>query len=252
MKIAALFTDYDGTLAPADVSRRDSAIPSPLLAVLSKISSRIPVAVITSKDFKFIKPRTPFAWAWATCMGLELRSKAGRCRRVRVSQKLVKVLTEVRRTLSPLTIVEEKRGSNGSLLGVSLDWSLVSKHPPRDVERAERSFIAKGFQVNRYIGNRYLDVYGAPTDKGVALKGLVSMLGVSGPVMYLGDSEADNGAFGACDVSVGVDHSQRMDLLRSRFFVQYKGVTEMLADFLANGLKSAGATHAWSKEDCST
>jgi hydroxymethylpyrimidine pyrophosphatase-like HAD family hydrolase len=72
VKIGALFADYDGTIAPSSVTREDSRVPPEVADKLKVLSSLIPIAIITSKDYAFIHPRTEFASAWACCSGLEI------------------------------------------------------------------------------------------------------------------------------------------------------------------------------------
>lgn len=237
VKIESLFTDYDGTLAPADIRREESAVPPPLLSVLEEMASRIPVAVVTSKDLSFVRPRTPFSWAWATVLGLELRKRDGSGRVARVSGHLQEATDTVRKTLPREVVVEEKRGSDGSLLGVSLDWRLWGNPSLGSLEDAEDSFRREGFQVDRYLGATYMDVYAVPADKGRALRELAEMIPARRPIMYLGDTEPDNWAFEAADVSVGVLHQQKTQDLRCRFSVRYGELRDMLAQLLADGLE---------------
>ena len=237
MKIAALFTDYDGTIAPAGVRREESAVPRPLFSVLEEISSTIPVAIITSKDVGFVRPRTGFAWGWAGALGLELRSRDGGGSQADVRGDLAGALAEMIKDLGSKVILEEKRGTDGTLLGASLDWSWTSDIPPRGLDEVERKLRGGGFQVTRYQGDGFMDVYAAPADKGAALRALVEMLGIAGPVMYLGDTEADNPAFEACDVGVCVRHSQPTARLRSAFAVRFEELAGMLRGLLSNGLE---------------
>ncbi len=248
MKVAALFTDYDGTIAPADVPRQDSQVPGPLLSVLAQISSRVPVAVITSKDFRFVKPRTPFASAWATVLGLEIRLRNGFGRQARAPRNFQQVLARTRKALPSGILVEEKRGTDGSLLGASLDWSSISESPPKELDKVDAALRDEGFQVRRYADEKYMDVFAAPTDKGRAVRELVNLLGVTGPIMYLGDSEADNGAFAACDIAVCVEHSQSIRRLNYDFAVKYQELSGMLAALLSSGFKFGDALVRVTKE----
>ena len=248
MKVSALFTDYDGTIAPADVTREESAVPPPLLSVLGEISSKIPVAVVTSKDLGFVKPRTPFAWAWSTVLGLEVRKRDGSGRLARVSARLGEAAETVRKTLPPEVFVEEKRGSDGSLLGVSVDWRLWKAPSPGGLDAAERAFRGEGFQVDRYPGATFMDVYAAPADKGRALRELLEMLPARRPVMYLGDTEADIWAFEDADIPVGVFHQQDTRNLRCRYSVPYGGLRERLAQLLVDGLEfDDGPAGTWGR-----
>jgi len=236
LKIAALFTDYDGTIAPARVRREDSAVPGPLLSVLSEISSRIPVAIITSKDLKFVRPRTTFAWAWATVLGLEVRLRDGEGHQANVSSDLRKVLDNVRYTLPSGTVVEEKRGTDGSLLGASLDWTSAPDPIGPGLIEAEKTFRAAGFQVNAYADERYVDIYAVPANKVSAFNELTRLLHIKGSVMYLGDSENDNGVFEVCDLAICVDHSQRIEHLNCGLTVDYQELPGMLTKILSEGL----------------
>lgn len=247
MRVSALFTDYDGTIAPADVSREESAVPTSLLSVLEEISSRIPVAIVTSKDLRFVRPRTAFAWAWGTVLGLELRKRDGSGRIARVSGRLQEAAESMRATIPPEVIMEEKRGSDGALLGVSFDWTGWERPSLAGLEAVEKSFRGKGFMVDRYPGATYMDVYAALTDKGRALRSLSKMLPARRPIMYLGDTEADNRAFEAADISVGVMHRQRSGALRCRYSVGFGGLRDMLARLLADGFEFD--EDSWSRWD---
>ena len=125
MKVSTLFMDYDGTIAPSGVSREESRVPLPLFSLLERISTKIPVAIVTSKDLRFVKPRTTFAWAWATALGLELRLRDGSGRFARVARGLGEAVASVRTSLPAAIEVEEKRGATAA------SWESRSTGPGR-------------------------------------------------------------------------------------------------------------------------
>jgi HAD superfamily hydrolase (TIGR01484 family) len=71
-RINAILSDYDGTLSPTDslMSNTDS-IPEQLVGALWKASQRIPVCIISSKDYHFIHRRAKFARVLSCIMGIE-------------------------------------------------------------------------------------------------------------------------------------------------------------------------------------
>ncbi len=61
-RINAILSDYDGTLSPTDTLRGNTdLIPEQLEGALWEISQRIPVCIISSKDYHFIHRRAKFA-----------------------------------------------------------------------------------------------------------------------------------------------------------------------------------------------
>lgn len=76
-KIKAIFSDYDGTLVPAvDVKNTKTnaaaVIPAELEGLLKKVSAEIPVSIISTKDYEFLRNKTTtFAWVLSCIMGIE-------------------------------------------------------------------------------------------------------------------------------------------------------------------------------------
>ncbi len=73
--IRAIFSDYDGTLcstsAARDSSRGHNRIPLEIRETLQQIAEQIPVCIISSKDYFFIKETRVFAKVISCLMGIE-------------------------------------------------------------------------------------------------------------------------------------------------------------------------------------
>lgn len=75
-KVAAILSDFDGTLCPtSDIGcgyNDSDIIPQTLEDILTKISLTIPISILASKDFGFIYPKTKkFAKILSCVLGLE-------------------------------------------------------------------------------------------------------------------------------------------------------------------------------------
>ena len=73
MQISAILSDYDGTLCPSGTIRKqeESFIPTDLEEVLWNISKKVPVCIISSKDFHFLHNRARFASIISCIFGIE-------------------------------------------------------------------------------------------------------------------------------------------------------------------------------------
>jgi HAD superfamily hydrolase (TIGR01484 family) len=69
MKIAAIFSDYDGTLCPT--TSLSNSLPADLYNILMDISKFIPVCIISSKDFNYLNSCVNFAVIISSIMGIE-------------------------------------------------------------------------------------------------------------------------------------------------------------------------------------
>ena len=69
MKIAAIFSDYDGTLCPT--TSLSNSLPADLYNILLDISKFIPVCIISSKDFNYLNSCVNFAVIISSIMGIE-------------------------------------------------------------------------------------------------------------------------------------------------------------------------------------
>ena len=69
MKIAAILSDYDGTLCPT--TSLSNAVPADLYNILLEISKVIPVCIVSSKDFHYLDSCASFAVIISSIMGIE-------------------------------------------------------------------------------------------------------------------------------------------------------------------------------------
>jgi hydroxymethylpyrimidine pyrophosphatase-like HAD family hydrolase len=72
MQISAILSDYDGTLCPTtSIRSKENVIPEELENILWDISEKIPVCVVSSKDFSFLHNKTGFANIVSCMLGIE-------------------------------------------------------------------------------------------------------------------------------------------------------------------------------------
>jgi hydroxymethylpyrimidine pyrophosphatase-like HAD family hydrolase len=72
MQISAILSDYDGTLCPtASIRNKENIIPEELENTLWDISEKIPICVVSSKDFDFLHNKTRFASIVSCILGIE-------------------------------------------------------------------------------------------------------------------------------------------------------------------------------------
>jgi HAD superfamily hydrolase (TIGR01484 family) len=230
--VGALFTDYDGTISPINVSLLESRVPPKITLVLNRIREHIPVAVITTKSLEFVVARTPFACAWSALGGLE--TKIGeityRAPCLKTTRNVATALHYAKSKSEGVLKVEEKRDSQGKVVAFSVDWRFAD-NPERAEKTAMRvlSFCESLPVVTlKYEEQPFFDVFPCVVNKAKALLDLKQKLGVLNGVMYMGDSALDNPAFKLAEVALGVVHPETPKNLACEYFVRF----EDLADFL--------------------
>ncbi len=73
LRISVIISDYDGTLCPtASLKGVNNQIPPDLAKVLWDISAKIPVCILSTKDFGFLRKKVQFAKIASCIMGLEI------------------------------------------------------------------------------------------------------------------------------------------------------------------------------------
>ncbi len=163
VKIEGLFLDYDGTISPINVPREQSGVLPQIESALNQIRQLVPVGVITTKDLAFILPKTPFAHAWATVAGLEMKIGEKIVTAPGVEPALTHLTLALRYAKQHLgddIIVEEKRNATGQTIAFCFDWRQAKK------DAAVKSKVAQviawsealRLEVIKYEGQPFFDV----------------------------------------------------------------------------------------------
>jgi trehalose-6-phosphatase len=264
-RVHAILTDYDGTLVrTADAKNLEpNVVPDQLEKILKKVSSEIPVCVISTKDFEFLKDKAAtFARVLSCIMGIEtlvLRNHHG-SPRTTVEKRLLyaslQVLQLKSKTLEAIAeevssceefsdmVIERKHTSDGILAGLTIDWRHLSgdwSYYKRGVTHFISSMVANlkkspvpvDIYVQKYSEHPFVDIYSIECNKGIAFDIVISELGyasVKGKrILYLGDSENDNPAFKKAGISIGIRSDERVNpTLDCSYFLNY----EQLPSFL--------------------
>src|SRR5271154_5916899 len=148
MKLSALFSDYDGTLARDDIRVQNSKIPKATDRALRTIAKRVPLALITLKDFGFIFPRTSYASGWACVGGLEVVLSSGSSIVRRHGHAAEIFIQEVQSEMKGEVRIERKVGTGGEVLGFSVDWRGKSHPDPAKLaklmaEASDRNLLVR-------------------------------------------------------------------------------------------------------------
>jgi len=238
--VKSLFLDYDGTISSLDSSRSHSRVPKETRIILQRISSHIPIIIVSTKDLSFLLPRTPFAHAWCGIAGIqrkigntikELAIPEAALERVALGLQYAKS-----NAIDADLFIEEKRDSRGRTLAFCVDWRQASEI---EAVKAKADMIAGyceklNLNVFRYHGRPFYDVFPVLVDKGNAVREIREELKLEDGTMYMGDSGVDNLAFSACDISLGVTHDGVKHNLACDYSVKYSEVADFLTTLLAN------------------
>lgn len=229
VKIQGLFSDYDGTLSPLEVRRQEAAISQRLRRFLTKVSKKVPIGIVTTKDIDFIRQRMPFVHGISAVAGLQIQVGEKIItdeRALRSSKKVEKACQEALSKIIQIgdeIVIERKTTEDDELIAFCIDWRLS-----KDWEAARKNvkpILGRCKETGLYVveseNSPFANVYGIEVDKGTALQKLRKELHVTGPIMYMGDSEADNPAFELADISVGIKHQRVMPELSCKYQLEF-------------------------------
>jgi len=225
MKVNAIFSDYDGTLCPLELRREEAVIAPRLLRLLTKAGKHIHIGIVTTKDLDFVKNRVPFAHGIAATCGLQMeigdriitdeRVKAPNGKIEKAYKEILSKILQNRQNI----VVERKETDEGQLMAFCIDWRLAKDwdEAKRSINPLLRTCSEQGLYVDESNISPFANIYPMKVDKGEALNRLKTEMNVTGPIMYLGDSEADNPAFQIADISVGIKHTRIMPPLQCKY-----------------------------------
>ncbi|ADY00485.1 HAD-superfamily hydrolase, subfamily IIB [Vulcanisaeta moutnovskia 768-28] len=240
--VSALFTDYDGTIAPIDVARQLSKPPVAIYEKLNEISKYIPIAVISTKDCDFLIPRTDFARAWSCTNGLEIRIGGSH----HIHEDLPKWQDKFESLINAINSINELKGIYlevkrvGNLIGgLGIDWRTKGSINMKVLNQIIKSASESGFKVIKYRGHPFIDIYpGIQIDKGYAVMRLRELMGIKGSIMYMGDSENDIPAMRIVEYPIGIRHRYNEGLDLPVLLWVHENELPIFLDYLLTALKS--------------
>lgn len=260
-RVHAILTDYDGTLVPTAHVKNPNAniIPSKLEEILEKVCSEIPVCVISTKDFEFLKNKAAFARVLSCMIGIEtlVLSNCGSQRTIekRLLHADLQVLQLKSKPLEAIAeevnlceefssiLIERKHTSDGILAGLTLDWRHLSdwSYYRRGISHFVSSMVANlnkppvpiDIYVQKYSKHPFVDIYSVECNKGIAFDTVISELPHASAqgkgTLYLGDSENDNPAFRKAGISIGIRSDARVNpKLDCSYFLDYDQLSSFL------------------------
>ncbi|HLN35143.1 MAG TPA: HAD hydrolase family protein [Nitrososphaeraceae archaeon] len=252
MKISAIVSDYDGTICPtSSIYSKVNPIPEDLYSILLKISSKIPVCILSSKPFDFLVTSCTFAKIISCILGIEtiVFSEKSDLKKIGLStshllddyttsfyiydkEKLLSnspiledLSVRVMARFSDLRIEKKYTFKENVLAGLTFDYrhllkweNYKSNIEPIILNRINEyiknnSLYLNDINVKTYTSHPFIDIYSTKFDKGKALDKIRQILNFDNneKILYLGDSENDDPAFLKADLSINIHSDERIN-----------------------------------------
>ena len=285
MQISTILSDYDGTLLPttlihnSDTKHEEFANgfsqTLELEKILWKISNKITIGIISTKDFNFLHYRTRYAHILSCLMSIETiiikHIESDVCNKyncIKEStlnidseilhknlQKLDYIINNISSKLKDLSIERKLTFKNNLLAGITIDWrhlddwnSIKKQVEPTILkmvnEEIEKNNNNSNYQLflQKYSYHPFIDIYSTVCSKEIAYDNIWKIInesdidrGRNKKFLYLGDSENDNPAFRKADISIGIKSDER---LNPKLDCKYIINFNQLPKFLKNLLKN--------------
>ncbi len=217
LKVSAIFSDYDGTLVPAQVGNSmTNTIPDELEKELWNVAYIIPVCIISSKDYYFLRDKVKFSKILSCILGVEIINKMKTKENEysttndakSMQNSVIKncMLSVDKTTLKKNSIflkqihqqictkygdleteLKYTLSENKTLCGITMDgrnlsdWTLFSNLKKKIVNdivsfKEEHHITEEELVVQTYKNHPFIDLYACPCSKAMAYDGIANML----------------------------------------------------------------------------
>ena len=269
VRISAIISDYDGTLCPTvSAKSKENTIPQDLQNILWKISEKIPICILSSKDFGFLRDKVQFAKIVACIIGIEIfdfrrsnQSHAPKSKPIQTmpenpvtrhllsnvdkllenSIKLNELSSMILNEFQEVKVEHKFTYIDRILAALSIDYRHIQKWEQfkaniepelrKAVLKFKDSRLPNDLYIQTYSDHPFLDVYALKYEKGIVMESIIQSLnlGERGRVLYLGDSENDNSAFLKADLSIGIQSDTRIKTkLDSDYIIEFNELRPFL------------------------
>jgi len=199
-KRTALFLDYDGTLTPIVRRPEDAVMSEDMRSLVSKLSGRCPVAVVSGRDLKDVKNLVKIDGIfYAGSHGFDIAGPDDWHTVHRRGEEFLPVLGEAEKEIKnrlkeiPGAMVERKKFS------IASHYREVDPQKAHLVEKAVDGVLSEHPELRKGSGKKVFEIQpDIDWDKGKALLWLLKELELDKPEVlpfYIGDDVTDEDAF---------------------------------------------------------